>query len=117
MARVLICEPHAEVRSLLAHVVARLGHEPVFPPEDGAAGIPDASVDVLVIEPADPRALASAQIVRLEREAIPIVCASIHPPSTHTRRLEPLAYLVKPFALGELEAALASAVARIEVAA
>ncbi len=117
MARILVCEPHPEVRSLLAHVVARLGHEAVFPPEDGGSLLREASVDVLVIEPADPRALASAQILRLEREGIPIVCASIYPPSSHTRRLDPLAYLVKPFALGDLEAALAAAVESLDAAA
>jgi DNA-binding response OmpR family regulator len=117
MARILVCEPHSEVRSLLGHVVGRLGHEAVFPGEDGGAGFSDADVDVLVIEPADPRALAAAQILRLQREDIPIVCASIYPPSPHTRRLGPVAYLVKPFALGELEAALHAALGRVGVAA
>lgn len=117
MATILVCEPHPEVRSLLGHVVGRLGHEAVFPEEDGGSGFRDASVDVLVIEPADPRALAAAQILRLEREDIPIVCASIYPPSAHSRRLAPVAYLVKPFALGELEAALHAAVERLGVAA
>jgi DNA-binding response OmpR family regulator len=115
--RILVCEPHEEVRALLAHVVARLGHEAVFPQEDGGAGFRDEPVDVLVIEPADPRALATAQILRLEREEIPIVCASIYPPTAHSRRLEPVAYLVKPFALGELEAALTAAVERVGIAA
>ncbi len=117
MATILVCDPHAEVRTLLARVVARLGHEAVFPEEDGGSGFRDARVDVLVIEPADPRALAAAQILRLEREDIPIVCASIYPPSAHSRRLAPVAYLVKPFALGELEAALTAAVERVAVPA
>ena len=117
MARILVCEPHTEVRSLLGHVVGRLGHEAVFPGEDGDAGFRHVDVDVLVIEPADPRALAAAQILRLQREDIPIVCASIYPPSPHSRRLGPVAYLVKPFALGELEAALDAALARVGVAA
>ena len=99
MAKILVCEPHSEVRSLLGHVVGRLGHEVVFPEGDGGAGLLDAAVDVLVIEPADPRALAAAQILRLQREDIPV------------------AYLVKPFALGELEAALHAAVGRVGVAA
>jgi DNA-binding response OmpR family regulator len=115
--RILVCEPHEEVRTLLAHVVARLGHEAVFPQEDSGSGFRDDPVAVLVIEPADPRALATAQILRLEREEIPIVCASIYPPTAHSRRLEPVAYLVKPFALGELEAALTAAVERVGIAA
>jgi DNA-binding response OmpR family regulator len=115
VARILICEPHAEVRGLLAHVVTRLGHEPVVPADDSQPGFEAGAVDVLVIEPADPRALAAAQILRLQREDVPIVCASIHPPSSHTLRLEPVAYIVKPFALGELEDALHAAVARVGV--
>jgi DNA-binding response OmpR family regulator len=117
VARILVCDPHPEVRGFLALVVERLGHEAVFPEEDGGSGFRNAAVDVLVIEPADPRALGAAQILRLEREGIPIVCTSIYPPSSHTRRLEPVAYLVKPFALGELEAALTAAVERLSVAA
>jgi DNA-binding response OmpR family regulator len=117
VARILICEPHAEVRGLLAHVAARLGHEPFFPQEGAEAGFDAEAVDVLVIEPADPRALAAAQILRLKREEVPIVCASIHPPSSHTRRLGPVAYIVKPFALGELEQAIQAAVGRLGIAA
>lgn len=117
MARVLICEPNSEVRGLLAHVVTRLGHETVVPAEESQPGFDARAVDVLVIEPADPRALAAAQILRLQREDVPIVCASIHPPSSHTLRLEPVAYIVKPFALGELEDAVRAAVARLGVVA
>jgi DNA-binding response OmpR family regulator len=117
VARILICEPHSEVRGLLAHVVARLGHEPFFPDEGAEDTFEAEAVDVLVIEPADPRALAAAQILRLKREEVPIVCASIYPPSSHTRRLGPVAYIVKPFALGELEQAIQAAVGRVDVAA
>lgn len=117
MARVLICEPHSEVRSLLSLVVTRLGHEPVVPSDGPEMTFDAASVDVLVIEPSDPRALAAAQIVRLQREDVPIVCASIHPPTSHTRRLDPVAYVVKPFALAEMAAAVKQAVARVDVAA
>jgi len=117
VARILICEPHPEVRTLLAHVAARLGHEPSFPEDGDGRQLDAATVDVLVIEPADPRALSAAQILRLQRENMPIVCASIYPPSSHTRRLGPVAYIVKPFALGELEAALQAAVGRLGVVA
>lgn len=103
-----MCEPQPEICSLLAHVIGRLGHEAGFPNEDG--GIAGA-VDVLVVEPGDPRALATAQIVTLEQEGVSIVCASIFPPGAYTRLLHPVAYLVKPFALRELEAALVAAVA------
>jgi CheY-like chemotaxis protein len=110
VARVLVCEPHPEIRGLLAHVVGRLGHEAVFPEGNGGGSLTAADADVLVIEPADPHALSTAQSLRREGREVPIVCASIYPPSAETRRLEPVAYLVKPFGLGELEAALSRAV-------
>jgi DNA-binding response OmpR family regulator len=117
VARILICEPHPEVRGLLAHVATRLGHEPSFPGDGESLRFDAEAVDILLIEPADPRALAAAQILRLQREEVPIVCASIYPPSSHTRRLDPVAYIVKPFALGELQDAIGAAVARIRIAA
>jgi DNA-binding response OmpR family regulator len=117
VARILISEPHSEVRSLLAHIVTRLGHDPIFPTHDADVLFDAGAVDVLVIEPADPRALAAAQILRLQRDDVPIVCASIHPPSSHTLRMKPVAYIVKPFALAELEDALRAAVSRIGIAA
>jgi DNA-binding response OmpR family regulator len=117
VARILICEPHVEVRALLAHVVKRLGHDVSIPADGPELSFDTDAIDVLVIEPADPRALATAQILRLKREDVPIVCASIHPPSSHTRQLDPAAYVVKPFSLGELEEALETALARADIAA
>jgi hypothetical protein len=97
-------------------VIVRLGHEAIYAPESPErADLRE--VDMLLIEPADPRALAAAQILRLEREDAPIVCASIYPPTPHSGRLDPVAYLVKPFGLAELEGALEAAVARLGVAA
>jgi CheY-like chemotaxis protein len=117
MARILVCEPHPEVRGLLTHVVERLGHEPVLPERNGGSSPAAAAADVLVIEPADPHALDLARMLRQRREDAPIVCTSIYPPSLETRRLAPVAYLVKPFALGDLEAALVAAVASVRVPA
>ena len=39
----------------------------------------------------------------------PIVCASIELPDTGSRRLAPIAYLVKPFALPDLQHAISRA--------
>ena len=113
MARILVCDPHPEVRALLGHVVSRLGHEPVYPGGPGEA-LPE-DVDVIVLEPADPRALGAAQVLRLRHEHLPIVCASIYPETANARRLAPVAYLVKPFPLGELERALRAAVERLSL--
>ena len=108
--KVLICEPHAEVRALLGHVVTRLGFEPVYADTRSGGVLADADVDVLLIEPADPTALSTARALRLRRRELPIICASIYPDSPGAERLRPLAYLMKPFALVELERALVTAV-------
>ena len=44
------------------------------------------------------------------RRKLPIICASIYPDSPGAERLRPLAYLMKPFALVDLERALLTAV-------
>ena len=106
----MICEPHGEVRALLGHVVTRLGFEPVYADARSGGALVDADVDVLVIEPADPSALSTARALRLRRRELPIICASIYPDSPGAERLQPLAYLMKPFALVELERALLAAV-------
>ena len=103
LAKVLICEPHPEVRELLSCVVVRLGHEPLL---DDARLSP---VDVIVVEPAHAASVERAQAFRAVDEATPVVCASIDPPDVGSRRLSPVAYLVKPFALPDLEQALTRA--------
>ncbi|MGH3015703.1 MAG: hypothetical protein ACRDNN_12210 [Gaiellaceae bacterium] len=114
MARILVCDPNPEVRALMGYVVSRLGHEPVYP--GGPGDVLPHDVDVLLLEPADPRSLGAAQVLRLRHEHLPIVCASIYPETVHARRLAPVAYLVKPFPLAELERALTTAVERISLA-
>jgi len=110
--RILICEPQAEVRELLVHVVERLGHEPVFPESRRGDALPG-DVDVVLLEPADPGARSAAETLLHQHEGIPVVCASIHPDSGQANGLRPLAYLVKPFGLAELEQALTAAVESI----
>jgi CheY-like chemotaxis protein len=107
--KVLVCEPHAEVRALLGHVVERLGHEAVYPTGPRGEVLPDGDVDVLLLEPADPEALLAAERLRSRHEKLPIVCASIYPESEQVAALEPLAYLLKPFGLADLERALCTA--------
>jgi DNA-binding response OmpR family regulator len=107
---VLICEPHAEVRALLAHVVTRLGFEPVYADARSGGAQSDTDVDILLLEPADPAALSTARALRLRRRELPIICASIYPDLPDAEGLHPLAYLIKPFALIDLERALLAAV-------
>jgi hypothetical protein len=100
VARVLICEPDPEVRELLSRVVARLGHQPLLDESDLAP------VDAIVLEPSHAPSVERAQAFRAVEGTTPIVCASIDLPGAGSRRLDPVAYLVKPFALPDLEAAL-----------
>jgi CheY-like chemotaxis protein len=105
MARILVLEPHPEVRELLQRVVVRLGHEPV-----GEAD-PDAlAVDLVLVEPQGWGATDRAARARLASGAA-VLCISVAPPTEASRALEPVAHMVKPFALGELEEAVLDALA------
>jgi hypothetical protein len=97
---VLICEPHPEVRELLTRIVSRMGHEPVL--DDAAL----CGVDAIVLEPAHTPSVERAQAFRAASDGAPLICASIDLPNSGTRRLEPVAHLVKPFGLPEIQAAL-----------
>jgi hypothetical protein len=105
VARILICEPHHEVRELLSRIVIRLGHDPVL--EDAQLG----PVDAILLEPAHAPSVERAAAFKAVDEETPIVCASIELPNAGTRRLSPVAYLVKPFALPDVERALSLALA------
>jgi DNA-binding NarL/FixJ family response regulator len=106
MARIQIIEPVDEIAQLIKHVGAGLGHEAAF----GSDGRAD-EIDVLVVEPGAPESLAAAKALRAESPDLPIVIVSIYPKSPETMALRPAAYIVKPFRLGELEQALAAAIA------
>jgi hypothetical protein len=103
VARVLICEPHPEVRELLSRIVVRLGHDPVL--DDARLG----PVDAILLEPAHAASVERAAAFKAVAGDTPVVCASIDLPNAGTRRLEPIAYLVKPFALPDVERALGQA--------
>jgi DNA-binding response OmpR family regulator len=107
MARILISEPHPDVRVLLEAVVRRAGHEPVG---HGELTVDD-TPELMILEPASPDGLAAAAGLRRRLEDLPIICASIEPPSAATKSLRPVAHLLKPFRLGELEAAIGAALA------
>ena len=109
MARILIFEPHGDIRTLLEIVVTRLGHEPVLPATPGIPGDELGAVDAAVIDPGEGDGLSIAR--QLRRKGVPVVFTSIFPAGPETLGLAPTAYLVKPFALYSLEQALAAAVA------
>ena len=107
MARILIIEPHAEVRDLLARVVTRMGHEPV--PSTGRGEDDLSGIDVVLLEPA---AWEGVDVARAAKSCgATIVGVSIFPASEEVGELQPVAYLLKPFSLAELEQAIAAAVA------
>jgi len=68
-----------------------------------------APVDVILLEPAHAPSVERAQAFRAVNGDTPIVCASIELPDAGSRRLAPIAYLVKPFALPDLQHAIARA--------
>ena len=107
MARVLISEPHPDCRALLALVVQRVGHDPVGFGEL----VDDDELGLMILEPASAEGLAMATRLRRRLLDLPIICTSIGPPSAATETLQPAAYLVKPFRLTELEAAMHQALA------
>ena len=109
--RVLIGEPFPEVARLLEHAVGHLGHEAVA--QRGAwdgTQLPD--VDVLVLEPELENGLELARALRREKPGLPVICTVNGTPRHGVDELDPVATLVKPFALAELEAALRDAVRR-----
>lgn len=108
MARILICEPADEVRALFSFVVERLGHEPVHFEQQPASSLAD--IEVVLLEPADVRALRIVEELRAERPYLPVVCVSIHTPTPELMRLHPVAFLVKPLKRAELDRVLRDAV-------
>jgi len=107
MARILIHEPHPDVRILLEAIVRRAGHDPVGHGELANDDAPE----LMILEPASADGLAAAARLRRRLGDLPIICTSIEPPNGASNALRPIAYLVKPFRLGELEAAICSALA------
>src|SRR4051812_33599685 len=107
MARILIHEPHPDVRVLLAAVVRRAGHDPVGQGELTSDDAPE----LMILEPASADGLAAAARLRRRLEGLPLLCPGIEPPTTETKAPRRVAHLLKPFRLGELEAAIASALA------
>jgi DNA-binding response OmpR family regulator len=105
VARILIVEPHGDIRSLLEIVITRLGHVPVV--HDVTDHEIATDVDAAVIEPGQGAGLLLAG--RLRSQGIGVVFTSIFPPAGEALELDPVAYLVKPFPLYALENALTAA--------
>ena len=106
MARILINEPHEDVRRLLGRMVARLGHEPIAVVSPTPQQL--RSADVFVLEPAAPIGAVLAQAAQLIDPSMPLVCASVQAPPEDLEKLGVVfaAALVKPFTLEQLDAAI-----------
>jgi DNA-binding response OmpR family regulator len=109
-ARVLIGEPFREVRALLERAVDHLGHEAVPHDRGWRDALPD--VDVLVLEPALTDGIELARALRRDNPDLPVICTCAASPGDDVEELDPVAYLVKPYALADLERALDEAVRR-----
>jgi DNA-binding response OmpR family regulator len=110
VASVLVHEHDAHVRALLEAQLAALGHTPLLPGEGSDRWSP-AEIDVAVIEPVTLPGLHLAYELRASRPDLPLVFASIAPPTEETRELGAVVHLVKPFRLGELADAVTTALA------
>lgn len=109
MARILISEPHDDVRRLLERMVTRLGHEPIL--VRVAASEQLQSADVLVVEPAAPTGVVLAQATRMVNPTLPLICASVDAPPTELAELGVVfaATLLKPFTAQQLGDAIEGA--------
>ena len=106
MARILIVEPHPDIREYLALSVSRLGHDPAIY-EGNEAAFSD--VDLALVEPFDTGGLEVAKALR--GQGLPLIFESIYPPTEATTAMQPAAYLVKPFGRATLEQAIRAALA------
>jgi CheY-like chemotaxis protein len=112
MARILISEPHEDVRRLLERMLIRLGHEPIaiiVPTPEYLTG-----ADALLVEPAAPVGAVLAQAANLVNPSLPLICASVSspPPELSELGIEFVATLVKPFTSEQLQATLERALYR-----
>ena len=101
---VLIAEPHNEVRSLLVHIVERGGHRPLL-----TAPADSAEIDAVIVEPGAPGTYELALRLRTARPELPIICVSVYGREPRVDALRPSAFLLKPFAIGDLENAITAA--------
>jgi len=108
MARILISEPHEDVRRLLERMVARLGHEPVAVGAPTTQQLTSADADVFIVEPAAPIGAVLARAARLIDPSLPLICASVAapPPELADLGIVFAAALLKPFTLEQLGEAI-----------
>jgi DNA-binding NtrC family response regulator len=102
MARILISEPHDDVRRLLERMVTRLGHEPIAVRTPTPQQL--TSADVFMVEPAAPIGAVLAQAAHLIDPSLPLICVSVAaaPPELADLGIVFTDTLVKPFTIEQL---------------
>ena len=105
MAKIGIWEPDPEVRTILVRAATRLGHDPL--PADVA--IPRDGLDLVLVEPADGRSRETVARLADADVHLRIICVSIHPPELPSLPFKTVSYLLKPFALADLQNAIEQA--------
>ena len=98
MARILISEPHEDVRNLLCRMVTDLGHEALV--MDVPTPERFLQADLFLVEPAAPIGAVLAKAAHLIRPGLPIVFVSVEPPPELD--LEPAGHVMKPFTASQL---------------
>jgi len=102
MARIVISEPHTDVRTLIARMVLQLGHEPIL--LDAPTPEQFLGADLFLVEPAAPIGAILAKAAKLIRPEMPIVFVSVEPPPELD--VEPVAHIMKPFTTAQLREAI-----------
>lgn len=114
MTQILISESHLEVRRLLQRMVRKLGHEPRVAQAAPAAGDLE-GVELLIVEPADPKSALLAKTVQALDPGLPILCVSVLDSSKVDIAFS--AFLCKPFTFeqfaGMVEQTLAQGASRL----
>jgi CheY-like chemotaxis protein len=107
MARILVAEPDPDALALIERAISGSGHEAVLYRPGSELPV----VDVMLFEPGmGQRVIALARVLASASPPVPIVVVSIQPPELAVHELRPVAYVLKPFSLEELRAAVEKAV-------
>jgi DNA-binding NarL/FixJ family response regulator len=106
MVRILIDEPSPAVSRLLVHLVEWLGHEPLIA---GAAWEDERPPDVALVEPGFDDDYARVRSVHERWPTLPVVALGVYPRSKDLVELGVSGFVPKPFAIDDLERAVAAA--------
>jgi CheY-like chemotaxis protein len=113
MALILIAEPSAAVRQLLEQVVTDLGHQAISPTDRSG----DLDCDVVLLEPTWPLGRRLAERLGSRKPRLPSIFIGSTKHPRVAGALVAHAEVAKPFALQDLQRAIADAVTEAEAQA